>query len=145
MTDAVTTIPSIRVFRDKDDCFTFMELAEIDPGHAVGWGKLVRMDRAAAQAGALIFVSESLDRFFERDGRVVKNRLRLTPGELAAATHTMVAVRLHTADIFTVQGYLRSGSRRVESDTIVERLARPSSPMSFISVLDNVFDRADES
>jgi hypothetical protein len=68
------SIPSIRVYRDPDTTtYLFMELAEVDPGHYVGYGQLQSMTRGDIEKRGLDFVIKSLETFFDRDGKKEAN------------------------------------------------------------------------
>jgi hypothetical protein len=116
-----------------------MELAGVDAGHYVAWGELIQFDLHEAENKLRDYVTNSLNRFWTRDGRDQSGRLDLRRYPALHREFQLVSIRSLLENTFeaipherTAIGYQRRDDYRV---TFSSEIA----PLEFFAIIDRLF------
>jgi hypothetical protein len=124
----------VDVWRDSNGTYVFMNLAQVTPGHMVGWGSLRRMSREEVAIEGYDYVVASLSEFPGRNGGLKHRRLKFQPGEFAS----LGPDRIHV--VLTSPGTLVL-FRPESPEPAGVQVSLPVSPEEFLGLLDTALAR----
>jgi len=137
MNDFPKTLPTIRVYRSFDgERYTFMEFAEIDPGHDVAWGELRVMGRDEAERLGRDFVLESLRDYSQRDGNDRTRRLKLRAQALHGRHNDVITVRALPTGWLEIIPHRWTGNNYERLDELSSTMRADTPSRDFIAALE---------